>query len=132
VSQQNVIPISVDAIMASIKRLKCQSYDIDGICAFHLNPHSKGLLSHLQLLFQMCLCNSVVPDSFLGGTVTSILKRGKDSNKCDSYRPITVACNFSKLFEHILLPHVIDLVNYDANQFGFKKRIGCHLRIEPF
>ena len=77
-SQQNVIPVSFDAIMASIKRLKCQSYDIDGICAFHLSPHSKELLSHLQLLFQMCLCNSVVPDSSLDGTVTSVLKRGKD------------------------------------------------------
>ena len=73
----------------------------------------------------MCLCSSLVPDSFLCGTVTSFLKRGKDPNICDSYRPITAACNINKVSEYVLLPFIIDFVNYDANQFGFKKGIGC-------
>ena len=35
---------------------------------------------------------------FLRGTVTSVLKRGKDPNGYDSYRSIAVACNISKVF----------------------------------
>ena len=73
----------------------------------------------------MCICNSPVPDSFLSGMFTFILKRGEDPNLRDSFRPITVACNISKLFEHFSLPHVIDAVNYDVDQFGFKKYVGC-------
>ena len=124
--QKHVLPVSADIITESIRRLKSQSIDIDGISVFHLRKDSRELVKHLQLLFQMCLCCSLVPDSFLCGTVTSIVKRGKDVNKCDSYRPITVACNISKLFEYVLLPYIIDFVNYDANQFGFRKGISCH------
>ena len=38
---------------------------------------------------------------------------------------IIVACNLSKLFEYVLLPFIQDKVDYDANEFGFKSRIGC-------
>ena len=60
---------------------------------------------HLQLLFQMCICTSSVPESFLWDTTSSILKRGKSPADCSSCRPITVSCNISKLFEYINFPH---------------------------
>ena len=111
--------------MKCFRRLESKSCDLDGICAAYLDLRSAELLSHLQLICQMCLSSSIVPDSFLCGSVTSILKKGKDINSCNSYRPITVACTLCKLFEYVLLPHINEFVNYEANQFGFRSGLAC-------
>ena len=123
--QGHVPPVSADRVIRCVKNLKSKSCDIDGISVFHLHIDSKELIYHLQLLFQICLCTSLVPDSFLCGSVTSILKRGKDPTNCASYRPITVACSLSKVFEYVLLPEILPNVDYVSNQFGFKPNIGC-------
>jgi hypothetical protein len=60
----------------------------------HLRVDCSPLLFHLQLLFQVSLLCSVVPDSF--GKVNSILKHGKDPCPFSSYHPLTVSCNLSK------------------------------------
>ena len=120
-----VMPVDKANIVKSLRRLKSKSCDIDDICATHPDPRSAELLSHLQLLFQMCLSRSIVPDSFLCGSVTTILKAGKDLNSCNSYRPITIACTLSKLFEYVLHPHIDEFVNYKANQFGFRSGLSC-------
>ena len=73
----------------------------------------------------MCLSRSIVPDSFLCGSVTTILKKVKDIKSCNSYRPITVTCALSKLSEYVLLPHTDEFVNYKANQFGFRSGLSC-------
>ena len=74
----------------------------------------------------MCLSRSIFSDSLLCGIVTSILKKEKDLNSCNSYKPITVACTLSKLFEYVLLPHIDEFVNYEANQFGFRSGLSFH------
>ena len=117
--------VCVDRVKRSVERLKSKSYDIDGISAFLLKSDSEELVYHLQLLFQTCLCSSLVPGSFLVGTITSILKRGKDPTSCASYRPITVASTLCKVFEYVLLLDLLSNVDYMSNQFGFKPYIGC-------
>jgi hypothetical protein len=84
VSQRHIIPVEKSNIVKSLRRLKSKACDLDSICAAHLDPRSTELVSHLQLLFQMCLSRSIVPDSFLCGSVTSILKKGKDLHSCNS------------------------------------------------
>jgi hypothetical protein len=77
--QVHIIPGSVAAVENAIKQLKFSSIDIlihDGISVNNINRNCVILLFRLQLLFQMCLTSSMVPDSFLCGTVTSMLKRG--------------------------------------------------------
>ena len=95
VSIRNIMPVDKANIVKSLRRLKSKSCDFDGIWAAHLDPRSAELLSHLQLLFQRCLSRSNVPDSFLCGSVTTILKKGKDLNSFNSHRQITVACTLS-------------------------------------
>ena len=73
----------------------------------------------------MCLCTSVVSEIFLCGTVTSILKRGKIPTQCASYRPITVSCNISKIFEYLLLPSDNSSAYFGENQIGFSAGVGC-------
>ena len=41
------------------------------------------------------------------------------------YRPITVACTLSKVFEYFMLPDLLSKVDYMSNQFGFKSHKGC-------
>ena len=125
VLQRHVIPVSTKSIVNCMLKLKSKSSDLDGISAHHLRCDCPALVAQLQLLFQFCLSLSMVPDSFLCGTVTSILKRGRDPFDCSSYRPITVACNISKVFEYVLLPYIIERTAKDSNQFGFQPRIGC-------
>ena len=83
------------------------------------------LLFHLQLLFRMCLISSLVPDNFLCGTVTSILKRRRLPSQCSSYCPITTTCNLSNILEYILIPQLNENINFGSNQFGFQSGIGC-------
>ncbi|XP_065584325.1 uncharacterized protein LOC136043326, partial [Artemia franciscana] len=123
--QGHIIPVSITAVENEIKQLKSSSIDIDGISVNNINPKCVVLLFHLQLLFQMCLTSSLVPDSFLCGNVTSILKRGKLPSQCSSYRPITTTCNLSKILEYILIPHLNENINFGSNQFGFQAGIGC-------
>ena len=123
--QNQILPVSLVSVAQAIKKLKSSSIDCDGISAKHLNVDFPALVQHLQLLFQMCLCTSVVPESFLCGTVTSILKRGKIPTECASYRPITVSYNISKIFEYLLLPSVNSLAYFGENQIGFSAGVGC-------
>ena len=108
-----------------MERLKSKSYDIDGISVFTLISIRRKEVHHLQVFFQMCLCSSLVPGSFLFGNITSILNRGKGPTSCASYSSITVACTLSKVFEYILLPDLLSKIDYMSNQFGIKPYIGC-------
>ena len=73
----------------------------------------------------MFLTSSLVPDSFLCGNVTSILKRVELPSQCSSYRPITTTRNLSKILEYVLIPHLSENINFGSNQFGFQADIGC-------
>ena len=50
-------------------------------------------------------------------------KAGKISSK-DNYRPIALACVFSKLIEIIILDRIEMYMDTNHNQFGFKKKHG--------
>ena len=123
ISQRQAIPITCSAVCSGIKNLKSDSVQIDGIAEVLLSQSCPALV--LQLLFQMCICKSSVTESFLRGTISSILKRGKSPTGCSSYRPIAVSCNISKLIEHIALLHLINRTNEGDNQFGFRNVVGC-------
>ena len=124
-SQRLCVPISLSSVVEAIKKLKSDNVDNDGISRFHLLLDCSPLIDHIHLLLQMCICTSSVPESFLCGTVSSILKKGNSPFICSSYRPITVSCTFSKVLEHVLLPFVTNNMLERDNQFGFKPGVGC-------
>ena len=72
-----VPPVSADRVIRCVKNFKSKSFDIHGISVFHLHIDSKEMIHHLQLLFQMCLCMSLVPDSFLCRMSLRFLNLGK-------------------------------------------------------
>ena len=103
--QAHVQPVAISEICRALRKIKrLNSLDGDGLSYRFFAYDCPALLNHLKIFFQSCLAQSLVPDSFLCGRVTSIQKRGKDPTSCVNYRPTTVSCFLSKLLEDLLLP----------------------------
>ena len=58
-----------------------------------------------------------MPNGFIVGHITPVLKRGKSTDHSESYRTITVACSW--------LLAITTVEDYSANQIGFLKDLGC-------
>jgi len=79
-------------ILRALKQVnKSESLDSDGLCFKLFTYNCPELLKHLPLLFQICLAQSIVPDSFLSRCISSIVKRDKDPSACSNYLPIAVS-----------------------------------------
>lgn len=117
--------VTVPNLIRAISKLKKkQSKGVDKLCGLHLVHGTAGLLSHLELLFQIIFNSGLVPDVFGTGVITPILKKGKNPSECVSYRPITVSPVLCKLMELLVIDHIAFQCSTPDNQFGFKKGVG--------
>ena len=118
--------VSADSVLRAIQRLKRKkSSGIDKISALHILHGSELLVNHIALLMQMIVTQGVVPSSFSIGDLTPIPKKGKLATQCSSFRPITVATTFCKLFELLFIDQLNAKCYVPPNQFGFQPRLGC-------
>ena len=118
--------VSVLDVYNIIRKIKKPfSRGTDHVCAKHLLYGTPFLFSHLALLFQMVFTKGIVPASFSTGRLTPVPKKNKPLNECSSYRPITVATTFCKIFEKLIMPELVDKCYMPPHQFGFQKGIGC-------
>ena len=53
-----------------------------------------------------------VLESYLCGTVSSILERGKFPLNCSSHRSTTISCTYNKVLLHMLVPFVITSLDF--------------------
>ena len=86
---------------------------------------SKLLVNHIALLMQMIVTQGVVPSFFSIGDLTPIPKKFKLATQCSSFRPVTVATTFYKLFEFLFIDHLNAKCYVPPYQFGFQPRLGC-------
>ena len=81
--------------------------------------------THLQFIFNEFIQNCVFPTILKHAFVTPILKKGSTRQVCNN-RPISVAPNFSKLFEKLLIFQMLDHINKNTllnkEQFGFQNK----------
>ena len=91
--------------------------------AEHILYGSPKLAWHLHLLFNAMIQHCYVPQEFLNGIITPLIK-ATDGDHCDpkNYRGLTLGVVFSYLFEHAMLIKIGHLLNTDSVQFGYKKR----------
>lgn len=79
---------------------------------------------YLQYIFQKSLENSIVPADWRSAIIKPIPKGGSRF-KPENYRPISLTSVVSKLFEHIIISHMLKHLNkldlLSRNQFGFRK-----------
>ena len=67
----------------------------------------------------------IVPDSFSLGILTPVPKKGKPLCQCSSFRPVTVATVFCKLFEALIVDELRSKCTVPDHQFGFQPSLGC-------
>ena len=70
---------------------------------------SESLYYPLTLIFQFSMMSSVVPDLWKKSIVVPIPKTTKSSNPLD-YRPISLLCPISKIFEKIIFTQITDFL----------------------
>jgi hypothetical protein len=88
-------------------------------------------LVKLTTLINACLWLNYIPNSWKTAEVITILERGKNLSKVESYRPISLLPIMSKLFEKLILKHLKPIIAdkhlVPMRQFGFRQN---HLTID--
>lgn len=113
----------VSTIIKGLKSNKSPGYDeINHIML--KNIPSIGI-EYIVQIFNRCLAAGYFPRAWKIATVISIPKKGKDQRFSSGYRPISLLCAMSKLFERVIIVRLnefISTVNFlPPEQFGFRQ-----------
>ena len=93
------------------------------IKAEHILYGSPQLTFHLHLLFNSMIQHGYVPNDFLRGVITPIVKDAEgDQSSLDNFRGITLSHIFSYLFDHAVLLKIDSYLRTDDLQFGYKRK----------
>ena len=104
------------------KAMRC-----DNLSAEHLQFCHPTIIVIIFKFFNMMILLGYVPDAFGRGIIIPIPKSndGKNWNKVEEFRGITVSPILSKVFESCLVRIIGSYFNSSERQFGFKKGVGC-------
>ena len=92
----------------------------DNIGPAILKACATPLTSPLCQLFNLCLSTATIPEEWKQHLVTPVYKSGEKS-QVSNYRPISLLCTTSKVFESLVYMKVIDHIRpqISLKQFGF-------------
>lgn len=94
--------VSESDVMGVLKQIKPKfTAGPDGIPAFILRDCAVVLAYPLMKIFNLCLNSRIFPDRWKLSRICPVFKKG-DKNLVINHRPITIICNFSKVFEMLL------------------------------
>ncbi|KYB24594.1 hypothetical protein TcasGA2_TC030943 [Tribolium castaneum] len=113
--------ISEDDILRQLRRAKnSMTSECDGIPSFLLRDCAFVFSAPLFHIFNLILESSTFPSVWKVTHISPVLKKG-DPNKIENYRPISILCNFSKIFESILYSYIYKSVKnlISPHQHGF-------------
>ncbi|CAC5418331.1 unnamed protein product [Mytilus coruscus] len=106
IEKENLQPIeraTVDEVQSSICKMKTgKSPDVNGISSEHFKYGPEEIVPFIVFIINLIFDNLDVPEKIKSGTVTSVLKTGKDKMYPENYRGITVTNTFSTVLESIL------------------------------
>lgn len=104
-----------------------KSTGLDDIPNIVLKHIPRKLIIIYTILFNNLLNNNAFPDKWKLAKVVTIKKKNKDKRKPDSYRPISLLPNISKVYECIINDQIIKFcIENDIipeSQFGFQKNL---------
>ena len=84
----------------------------------------------LSIIFNAMISHCFMPCTLTDSYIYPIIKnKNKSSSDKNNYRPISILSCISKLFEHVLYPHIERAAFLTDNQFGFRKKLGTELCI---
>ncbi|XP_055615174.1 RNA-directed DNA polymerase from mobile element jockey isoform X1 [Toxorhynchites rutilus septentrionalis] len=103
-----------------------KSPGIDHINGYLIKELPNLAIKHLTRIFNAMTHKGYFPQAWKISTIIMIPKPGKDAQKVESYRPISILPIFSKVFEKIILiksaPEIERLI--PNHQFGFRAKHG--------
>lgn len=122
-SKPLVLPPFINArdVLGAIKSLKCsKTSGPDQIPSFIVKGCMNTLAPVLCRLFNMCLNTGHFPDSWKISSTVPVPKKG-NLTLVTNYRPISLLCVFSKIFEKIIVKHLSFMLknSLSTNQHGF-------------
>lgn len=126
---QNFRPITAGEILQVIEALpQKKSPGWDGINNKVLKSLPRQAIDYLAHIYNGILRLGHFPQIWKLATVSMIPKPGKCANEVTSYRPISLLCSFSKLFEKLLMDRLFEVDEFEQaipnHQFGFRKEHG--------
>ena len=115
--------VTVNEINSYIKMLKKnKSAGPDNLSSENFIYASNRLNIYLSFLFTSIFRYSVIPHKFMKVFIVPLIKdKCGNLNSKDNYRPISLACVISKLFERSILDKCKQYLITNDNQFAFKK-----------
>lgn len=128
-SAPNTRPVSVQEIQHIIESLPIKkSSGWDNINNKVLKSLPPKAIEYLCLIYNAILRQGHFPQEWKLATISMILKPSKCANDVSSYRPISLLCSFSKIFEKVLMERLFDIDDFCTaipnHQFGFRKEHG--------
>lgn len=113
--------ITEHEIYTKLKSCKdCLLSGTDGIPSFLLRDCAAAFSKPLCHLFNLVLQCSEYPTAWKASRICPVLKKG-DPKDVTNYRPISILCNFSKIFESIIYSNIYPFVRcfLSSSQHGF-------------
>lgn len=120
-------PGQVQRALRSTKPRKAPGADSISNTALRHLPYKT--VAALTRLFNGISRTGHFPDQWKLGHVIMLPKPGKNILKPDSYRPITLLSCISKLFERLLLRHLVPHITPRREQFGFRREHSTTLQL---
>ena len=115
--------ISWSEMMNIVAKIKCGKSSSGTCKPEHILFGSPVLICHFHLLFNGLIQHGYVPEDFVKGTITPIIKNPQgDVADPSNYRGITLSCLPAKLFEFAMQCKTAHLLETDDLQFGFKRK----------
>ncbi|XP_063917329.1 uncharacterized protein LOC135133030 [Zophobas morio] len=117
----SITNVSEDLILKVLKQSKNSfAQGADGIPSFLLKDCAIVFVKPLFKLFNLILTTSTFPEMWKMACVCPVLKKG-DSTEIENYRPISLICNFAKIFETVLYKSIYPCIKHliSDHQHGF-------------
>ena len=128
-------PVSENEIGQLINLLKDTAAGIDDLNAMCLKISSQFLVKPLTHIWNLSLSRGIFPEQLKIANVI-LLYKSDDSMLFNNYRPVSVLCVVSKIFEKIMYNRVTTFLEMfqilHGNQYGFRKKSSTHVALLTF
>lgn len=114
---------SEEEVLASLRKLRGKlTAGPDQIPSFLLKDCGLVLAKPLTIIFNLCLRTGIFPVKWRLSKLCPVFKKGNKA-LVSNYRPVTIICNFSKVFERLLFDRIDSFFRMQlvASQHGFVK-----------
>ena len=125
-------PVHKNELREAFNQPKKSSSGYDNIKPIVLQSLKDEILCPINHLVTLSFKHGIFPDRLKIACITPIFKQGQTHN-VENYRPVSVLCSLSKIFERIMCKRLLNFVESSnilySNQYGFRKGYSTELAL---